>query len=91
MARHRKSPHSRRYLMVFNPLTPYQGHQFDPRVKNFSVYWSTAHPLKFDMPHDHVHKIKFLTPAPPSPKPWGTHDPGDRMKIPSNMFYIFHL
>ena len=29
-------------------------------------------------------------PAPPSPKPWGMHDPEDRMKIQSNMFYIFH-
>ena len=36
--------HSRRYLMVFDPLTPSQGHQFDPRVKIFSVSWSTAHP-----------------------------------------------
>ena len=92
MACHRKSLRSRRYLMVFDPLTLSQGHQFDPRVKIFSVSWSTAHPFQFDMPHDHVHKIKFLTPpAPSSPKPWGMHDPGDRMKIPSNMFYIFHL
>ena len=45
MARHRKSPRSRRYLMVFDPLTPSQGHQFDSRVKIFSVSWSTAHPL----------------------------------------------
>ena len=65
MARHSKSPRSRRYLMVLDPLTPSQGHQFDPRVKIFSVSWSTAHPLKFDMPHDHVHKIKFLTPQHP--------------------------
>ena len=45
MARHRKSPRSRRYLMVFDPLTPSQGHQFDPRVKFFSASWSTAHPF----------------------------------------------
>ena len=45
MACHRKSPRSRRYLMVFDPLTPSQGHQFDPRVKILSVSWSTAHPL----------------------------------------------
>ena len=45
MARHRKSPRSQRYLMVFDPLTPSQGHQFDPRVKIFSVSWSAAHPL----------------------------------------------
>ena len=30
MARHRKSPRSRKYLMVFDPLSPSQGHQFDP-------------------------------------------------------------
>ena len=45
MARHHKSPRSQRYLMVFDPLTPSQGHQFDPRVQIFSVSWSAAHPL----------------------------------------------
>ena len=64
MARRRKSPHSQRNLMVIDPLTPSQGHQFYRRLKLFSVSWSTAHPLKFDMPHDHVQKIKFLTPYP---------------------------
>ena len=49
-------------LMVIDPLTPSQGHRFDHRLKIFSVFWSTAHPLKFDMQHDHVQKIKFLTP-----------------------------
>ena len=63
MARHRKSPRSRRNLMVIDPLTPSQGRQFDRRLKLFSVSWSTAHPLLFDMPHDHVQKIKFLTPT----------------------------
>ena len=29
------------------------------------------------------------SPIPPSPTPG--HDPGDGMKIPSDMFYIFHL
>ena len=62
MARHGKSPCSRRNLMKIDPLTPYQGHQFYQRLKLFSVSWSTAHPLYFDMPHDHVQKIKFLTP-----------------------------
>ena len=42
MARHRKSPHSQRYLMVLDPLTPSPVHQFNPRVKIFSVSWSTA-------------------------------------------------
>ena len=45
MARHRKSPRSQRYVMVIDPLTPSQGHQFDPRVKIFNVSWSTAHRL----------------------------------------------
>ena len=37
MARNRKSPCSRSNLMVFDFLTPSQGHQFDPNVI-FSVY-----------------------------------------------------
>ena len=45
MARHRKSPRSQRNLMVNDPLTPSQGHQFYLRLKLFSVSWSTAHPL----------------------------------------------
>ena len=57
--------------MVIDPLT--QGHQFDHRIKFFSLSWSTAHPLKFDMPHDHVQKIKFLT-SPQSPRGWGTQE-----------------
>ena len=60
MERHRKSPRSRRNLMVIDPLTPSQGHEFDHRLKCFSLSWSTAHPLKIDMPHDHVQKIKCL-------------------------------
>ena len=71
MPRHRKSPRSRRNLMVIDPLTPSQGHQFYGRLKLFSVSWSTAHPLWFDMPHDHVQKIKFLTP----PQGPGGRDP----------------
>ena len=54
MARHRRSPHSQRYLTVIDPLTPSQGHRFDHRLKIFSVFWSNAHPLKFE--------IKLLTP-----------------------------
>ena len=37
MACHRKSPRSRRNLMVIDPLTPSQGHQFYRRL-NCSVY-----------------------------------------------------
>ena len=65
MTRHRKSPHSRRYLLVFDLLTPPKGHQFDPRVKFFSASWSKDHLLEFDMSHDHVQKIKYLTPQQP--------------------------
>ena len=44
------------------------------------------------MPHDHVQNIEFLTPQHPQvPNRGDMHDPGDQMKIPSNMFYIFHL
>ena len=70
MARHRKSPRSRRNLMVIDSLTPSQGHQFDHRLNFFSPSWSTAHPLKFDIPHDHVQKITFLT-SPQGPRGWG--------------------
>ena len=37
MARHRKSPRSQRNLMVIDPLTPPKCHQFDRRLKFFSV------------------------------------------------------
>ena len=37
MAHHRKSPRSPRNLMVIDPLTPPKGHQFDRRLKFFSV------------------------------------------------------
>ena len=37
MARHRKSPRSRRNLMVIDTLTPSQGHEFDRRFNFFSV------------------------------------------------------
>ena len=52
---------------------------------------SARHHCQFDMPHDYVGF--FLTPcAPQGPKvpPLG-HDPGERIKIPFDMFYIFHL
>ena len=49
-------PRSRRNLMVFDVLTPPQGHEFNPRVTYFIVSLS-ADLLQFDMPHDHVQKI----------------------------------
>ena len=71
IGRHCKSLCSRRNLMVFDLLTPPQDQQFVPRVKCFSVSWSTDHPLLFDMPHDHAQKIKFLTPQHAQVPPWG--------------------
>ena len=80
--------------MIFDLLTSPQGHQFDPRVKILLLYKSSAcHPRQFDMPLDHFNF--FLTPPPGHPQPHKFpplgHDPGDRMKILSDMFYIFHL
>ena len=55
--------------MIFDILTPPQGHQYDLRVKILLAFCSTHHPRQFDMPHDHVGKNYILTPAPPSPTP----------------------
>ena len=41
-------------LMIFDLLTPPQGHQFDPRMKMLLKFCSARHPGRFDMPHDHV-------------------------------------
>ena len=69
MARHRKSPCSRRNLMVFDPLTPIPMSPVYPRVK-FSVY-----PCLLLIPFNlicHMTMFRiFLTPSTPSPKPWG--------------------
>ena len=83
MAGHRKSPRSLRNLMVIEPLTPSQGHQFYHRLKLFSVSWSTAHSLSFDMPHDHVQKIKFLTP------PQGPRGRGPKNNVPVDVPFMW--
>ena len=80
-------------LMIFNFLTSPQGHQVDPRMEMLFAFCSARHPRRFDMLHDRVWKKKFDPPwVPQCPKvlPLG-HDPGDRIKIPSDMFCIFHL
>ena len=69
MAGHRKSPRSRRYLMVFDPLTPSQGHQFDPGLKFFSISWSTAHPFNLICHMTMFRKLKVNPLAPPPPPP----------------------
>ena len=40
-----------------------------------------------------ISEKKFFDPQPPTvpPSPTPGHDPGGRMKIPSDMLYIFHL
>ena len=76
------------------PLTSPQGHQFDPRMKILLAFCSARHPRRFDIPYDHVWKKNFFwplgTPSIPKVPPLG-HDPGDWIKIPSDMFFIFHL
>ena len=66
MARHRKSPRSRRNLMVIDPLTPSQGHQFDHRLKFISVSWSLLIPLNLICHMTMFRKFDFW----PLPKPW---------------------
>ena len=41
-------------VMIFDLLTSPKGHQFDPRMKMLPAFCSPRHPLRFDMPHDHV-------------------------------------
>ena len=65
MAHHRKSQRSRRNLIVIDPLTPSQGHQFDCRLK-FSVnprllfipFYLICHMTMF-------RKLNFLPPITP--------------------------
>ena len=73
MARHRKSPCSRRNLMVIDPLTPSQGHRFDHRLNFFSVSWSTAQsiPLNLICHMTMFRKLIFW----PLPKAPGRGDP----------------
>ena len=80
-------------LMIFDLLTSPQGHQFDPRMKMLLAFCSACHPHRFDMLHDYVWKKIFFDPlGTPVPQvaPLG-HDPVNRIKIPSDMFCIFHL
>ena len=80
-------------LMIFDLLTSPQGHQPDDRMKMLLAFCFARHPRRFDMLHDHVWKKNYLTPwVPQCPQvpPLG-HDPCDRIKIPSDMFCVFHL
>ena len=80
-------------LMIFDLLTSPQGHQFDPRMKMLPAFCTARHHRRLDMPHDHVWNYFFWPPGHsqcPKVPPLG-HDPGDRIKIPSDMFCIFHL
>ena len=40
--------------MIHDLLTSPQGYQFDPRMTSLLAFYSACHPLRFDMPHDHV-------------------------------------
>ena len=40
--------------MIFDRLTPPQGHQFDPRVEILLAVCSTHHPRQFDMQHNYA-------------------------------------
>ena len=67
----------------FDLLTSPQGHLFDPRIKILlALIWYATWPC--------LKKLIFDPPEHPKVPPLG-HDQGDRMKIPSNVFYIFHL
>ena len=84
MACHHKSLHSQRNLMVFDLFTLPQGHKFLPLLnfqcilvyRSSSLIWYATCPCS--------EKFNFWPPAPP---PLG-HNPGRRMKIPSNMFFF---
>ena len=65
--RHCKSPRSRRNLVVIDPLTPSQGHQFDCRL-NFSVYPGIL-PIPFNL-ICHITMFRNLI-FDPSPRPQG--------------------
>ena len=93
MARHRKSPRSQRNLTVIDPLTlpkaPGGGgtQKIVPVHVPFMWVTHTQNLVEF-----RKKKKKKLPPTPhgtPSPTPG--LDPGGRMKIPSDMLYIFHL
>ena len=80
-------------LMIIDPFTSPQGHQFDPRMKMLCSFCSARHPRQFDMLHDHVWKKIVWPPGYslcPKVPPLG-HDPDDRIKIPFDMFCITHL
>ena len=59
--------------MIFDLMTSSKGHQFDSRMKILLAFCSARHPRRFDMSHDHVLKLLFLTtwatPAPQSLTP----------------------
>ena len=71
MARHRKSPRSRRNLMVIDPLTPSQGHQFYCRLNFFSVSWSIVIPFNLICHMTMFRKLNFW----PLPKAPGGGEP----------------
>ena len=79
--------------MIFDLLTSPQGHQFDPRMKIY--LHSVLLVITVDLIcHITLFEKQILDP-PGHPQchkvpPMG-HDPGHGIKIPSDMFCIFHL
>ena len=67
--------------MIFDLLTSPQGHQFDPRMKILLAFCFARHPIDL-ICHMTMFEKKKIPPG---------HDPGDRMKILSDKFCIFHL
>ena len=69
-------------LMIFDLLTPPKG----PRGRGPKKWCRCMCQIWLNFG-----KKKKLTPQPPTVPPALGHDPGGRLKIPSDMFYIFHL
>ena len=84
--------HVNQNLMIFDLLISLQGHQFDPRLKIYLHSVLLVIPVNL-ICHMTMFEIFFWPPRHPQlPKVrplW--HDPGKRIKVPSDMFCIFHL
>ena len=65
-ARHRKSPRSRRNLMVIDLSSPSQGHQIDRRLKIFNISWLLLIPFNLICHMTMFRKINFW-PLPRTP------------------------
>ena len=82
-------------LMIFDLFTSPQGHQFDPRIKCYLHSVLLIIPVDLICPPSHTQNIsdEIFILLPGSCPRSGTlgHDPGNKIKISSDMFCIFHL